>query len=39
MTKDELWAGVVDFGGDEVSALLHGLAERRLKKVEHVGAR
>ena len=39
MAEDELRAGVVDCGGDEVSALLHGLAEGRLEKVEHFGAR
>ena len=39
VAKDELWAGVVDCGGDEVAALLHGLAEGRLDKVEHGGAR
>ena len=39
MAEDELRAGVVDCGGDEVAALLHGLAEGRLEKVEHFGAR
>jgi hypothetical protein len=39
MAKDELRAGIVHFSGDEVSALLHGLAEGRVDKIEHVRTR
>ena len=39
MAEDELRAGVVDGGGDEIAALLHGLAEGGPEKIEHVRAR
>ncbi len=39
MAEDELRAGVVDGGGDEIAALLHGLAEGGFEKIEHFGAR
>jgi hypothetical protein len=39
VAKDELRTGVVDCGGDEVATLLHGLAEGRFEKIEHIGAR
>ena len=39
MAEDELRAGVVYFRYDEVAALLHGPAEGRGKKVEHLRAR
>jgi hypothetical protein len=39
VAKDELRAGVVDCGGDEVAALLHGMAEGGLEKIENVYAR
>jgi hypothetical protein len=39
MAKDELRAGVVCFSRDEVSALLHGLAEGRGEKIEYFCAR
>jgi hypothetical protein len=39
VAKDELRAGVVYIRRDEVAALLHGLAEGGLEKIEHLCAR
>jgi hypothetical protein len=39
MAKYELRAGVVGFGSDEVSALLHGLAEGGIEEIEYFCAR